>query len=278
MLGVPKLDAEKSTNLTVGVGVKPSDNFSFTIDYYSILMTDRIVLSTDIGPSGDPSQELDQILTANGIGSMSFFTNSMDTKTSGIDLVASYRNLMLGSGELTFNLAGNYQIQNERDGAVNNPSIVEDAGQSVLNTTIEALTFTSRPKFKAILGIDYTLNKFTFSLNNTMFGPTEFRNAGMDTNLKVEFQTKVVSDLGITYQLNEKTTVAFNVNNLFNVLPKWEFKALNAAGESLLDDSAATQAQSNLITFNQRYPIVTYDGSHFSQLGTMFNLAVNMRF
>lgn len=277
LLGIPKLDAEKSTNLTIGVGVKPSDNFSFTVDFYSINMTDRIVLSTEIGPSAGPS-ELNDILAANGIGQLSFFSNSMDTKTSGLDLVASYRNLRLGSGEMAFNLAGNYQLQNERDGGVNNPSVIEDAGQSVLNTTIEALTFTSRPKFKAILGIDYTLNKFTFSLNNTMFGPTEFRNAGMDTNLKVEFQTKVVSDLGITYQMNEKTTIAFNVNNLFNVLPKWEFKALNATGESLLDDAASTRAQSNLITFNQRYPIVTYDGSQFSQLGTIFNLAVNIRF
>lgn len=287
LLGVPKLDAEKSSNLTVGVGVKPTDNFSFTVDFYSIQMTDRIVLSTEIGPSGDPSQELDQILAANGIGSLSFFTNSMDSKTSGIDLVASYRNLALGSGELAFNLAGNYQLVNERDGAVNNPSIIEDAGQSVLNTTTEALTFTSRPKFKAILGIDYTLSKFTFSLNNTMFGPTEFRNAGMSTDLKVEFETKVVTDLGITYRMNEKTTFSFNVNNLLNVLPKWKFVALNQDGEDLLNDTTPVPAyfgltqkeiQSNLITFNNRYPIVTYDGSHFSQLGTMFNFAVNIRF
>lgn len=287
LLGVPKLDAEKSTNFTAGVGVKPTDNFSFTVDFYSIQMTDRIVLSTEIGPSGDPSQELDQILAANGIGSLSFFTNSMDSKTSGIDLVASYRNLALGSGELAFNLAGNYQLVNERDGAVNNPSIIEDAGQSVLNTTTEALTFTSRPKFKAILGIDYTLSKFTFSLNNTMFGPTEFRNAGMSTDLKVEFETKIVTDLGITYQMNEKTTFSFNVNNLLNVLPKWKFVALNQDGEDLLNDTTPVPAyfgltqkeiQSNLITFNNRYDIVTYDGSHFSQLGTMFNFAVNMRF
>jgi iron complex outermembrane recepter protein len=286
LLGVPKLDAEKSNNLTVGVGAKITDNFSLTIDYYSIKVKDRIVLSTDIGPSQNPS-DLNDILSANGIGSLSFFTNSMDTKTSGIDLVAGYRNLSLGSGSMAFNLAGNYTIANERDGAVNNPKIVEDAGQSVLNVTTEALTFSSRPKFKAIFGIDYTISKFTFSLNNTAFGPTKFRNAGMDENLQVEFLTKVVSDLGITYQLNPKITVALNVNNLFNVLPEWKFVALNSNGEALLASTTPVpgyftltpkEVQSNLITFNQRYPIVTYDGSHFSQLGTMVNLAVNIRF
>ena len=287
LLGVPKLDAEKSTNFTVGIGAKPTDNLSFTLDYYNIKVKDRIVLSTEIGPSGDPLQELDQILTANGIGSLSFFTNSMDSKTSGIDLVAGYRNLALGSGTAAINLAGNYTIENKRDGAITNPTIVEDAGQSVLNETQEALLFTSRPKFKAILGIDFSISKFTFSLNNTLFGPTKFRNAGMSSDLRIEFQTKLVTDLGITYQMNPKTTVAFNVNNLFNVLPEWKFVALNAAGESLLTDTTPVpgyfgltpiQVQSNLVTFNQRYPIVTYDGSHFSQLGTMFNLAVNIRF
>jgi len=287
LLGVPKLDAEKSSNLTVGLGVKPSDHLSFTVDYYNIRVEDRISLSTEIGPSGDPAQELDQILAANGIGSLSFFTNSMNTKTSGVDLVAGYRDLGLGSGTLALNLAGNYTIENERDGGIINPDIVEDAGQNVLDPTQEALLFTSRPKFKGILGIDYTIGKFIFSLNNTMFGPTKFKNAGMSTDLSIEFLTKVVTDLGITYNMTPKTTVAFNVNNLLNVLPEWEFVALNSNGEALMNSTTPVpgyfgltplQVESNLITFNQRYPIVTYDGSHFSQLGIMFNLAVNIRF
>ena len=40
----------------------------------------------------------------------------------------------------------------------------------------------------------------------------------------------------------------------------------------------AIQEQSNLITFNQRYSQMTYDGYHFSQLGTMFNLSLNYKF
>ena len=287
LLGVPKLDAEKSQNLTVGLGVKPSDNFSITLDYYNITVEDRIVLSKEIGPSGDPSQKLDQILAENGIVSLSFFTNSMNTKTSGLDLVASYKGIEMGTGALSFNLAGNYQIENERDGAITNPDIVEAAGQSVLDATQEALIFTSRPKYKGILGIDLSLGKFIFSLNNTLFGPTKFRNAGMSTNLQIEFDPKVVTDLGITFQATKNTTIAFNINNIFNVLPAWKFVALNAEGAALMTDTTPVpgyfgltplQVQDNLITFNQRYPIVTYDGSHFSQLGTMMNLAVNVRF
>jgi iron complex outermembrane recepter protein len=284
LLEVPKLDAEKSTNLTVGFGVNPSKNLSFTLDYYSIHVKDRIVLSNEIGPSKNPSQ-LNTILSNNGIGALSFFTNSISSITSGIDLVATYRNVDLGPGTLSFNLAGNYTINNKRDGSIVNPSIVENAGQSVLDDTQDALIFTSRPKFKAILGIDYTISKFTFSLNNTLFGPTQFRNSGMSSDLKIEFLTKTVTDLGISYQMTKKATIAFNVNNILNVLPEWKFVALNSDGESLLNSQSTnyagltpSQIQSNLITFNQRYSQMTYDGYHFSQLGTMFNLAVNMKF
>ena len=56
--------------------------------------------------------------------------NAIDTKTSGLDVVLSYRNIELGNGELDFNLSGNYTITNERDGDVKNPAFVEANGQS----------------------------------------------------------------------------------------------------------------------------------------------------
>jgi iron complex outermembrane receptor protein len=92
----------------------------------------------------------------------------------------------------------------------------------------------------------------------------------MSTDLRTEFIPKVVTDLGITFSATNKLTIALNVNNLLNVLPEWEFKAENAAGTTLLNDPVKVQRQSNLITFNQRYSQMTYDGYHFSQLGTMF--------
>lgn len=278
LLQIPALDAEKSTNLTVGVGVNVTENLSFTVDYYNIRVEDRIVLSNEIGPTGDPTNPLDEILNDNGIVSLSFFTNSLDTKTSGIDVVASYKNVPLGPGQLLFNLAGNYTIQNERDGAVKNPPIIAAAGQSVIDATQEALIFTSRPEYKAILGIEYALGKFSFGLTNTLFGPTQFRNAGMSSNLKLEFEPKVVTDLYIGYQASESVNITFNANNIFNVLPEWKFVALNAEGQNILNEPALTKIQSNLVTFNQRYSQMSYDGYHFSQLGTIFNLAVNVRF
>ncbi|WP_379686392.1 hypothetical protein [Flavobacterium procerum] len=198
-----------------------------------------------------------------------WFSNSFDSRTSGLDVVANYNNIGIGEGRLGFNVSGNITLENERISPVTNNSFGD-----ILNS----LTFTSRPDTKWILGINYEIGKFGFSLNNTYFGKTTFNQDGLDENLKTEFIPKIVTDLGINFNATEKFTIAFNVNNLFNVLPEWKFVAENAAGQALLADPDQTKAQSNLITFNQRYSRMTYDGFHFSQLGTMFNLSLNYKF
>ncbi|MFV8354692.1 TonB-dependent receptor [Flavobacterium sp. XS1P32] len=289
--GIQKLDSEKSKNLTLGFGLKPSKDFSFTLDYYNIKVKDRVLLSNEIAFEDTFDSDKGIYVPTN---QQSFFVNGMDTKTSGLDIVASYKNIVLGAGKLALNFSGNYTFVNERDGAVKDPESVKNLkgnsniidgkevfvleGQTIIDATQEALLFTSRPKFKYILGGDYEIGKFGFSLNNTVFGPTKFKNAGMSDDLRIEFLTKVVTDLGVTFSATEKLTLALNVNNLLNVLPEWNFKAENAAGTAILNDPAQVKNQSNLITFNQRYSQMTYDGYHFSQLGTMFNLSLNYKF
>ncbi|MDR7370697.1 TonB-dependent receptor [Flavobacterium aquidurense] len=286
-LGVNQLQPEKSTNITVGLGAKPFKDFNITLDYYNIKIEDRVTL-------GDKQYEVVPT-TGEVIGNIAYFSNAFDSRTSGLDVVASYNNIGLGEGKLGFNLSGNVTFENERISGMKNNSSFSD----ILNS----LTFTSRPKTKWILGANYEIGKFGFSLNNTYFGKSTFNQDGLvsnevrdgdgnlvrdasgetvrddsQPNLKTEFIAKIVTDLGVNFNATEKLTIALNVNNLFNVLPEWKFVAENAAGEALLADPAAVKGQSNLITFNQRYSRMTYDGSHFSQLGTMFNLSLNYKF
>ncbi|MDI1305165.1 MAG: TonB-dependent receptor [bacterium] len=254
ILGIDPLDAEKSTNITVGVGAKPSKNFNFTLDYYNIKVEDRIVLGDKVDTQ---------------FGSVAWFENSFDSRTSGLDVVANYNNILLGEGKLGFNLSGNITFQNER---------ISPVKRSNFSQTLESLMFTSRPETKWILGANYEIGKFGFSFNNTYFGKTTFNQDGLNANLKTEFVPKIVTDLGVTFSASEKLTLSLNVNNLLNVLPEWKFVAENAAGTALLNDPAQVKNQYNLITFNGRYDKTTYDGSHFSQLGTMFNLSLNYKF
>jgi iron complex outermembrane receptor protein len=253
-LDIPQLKAEKSTNITFGMGAKISRNFNFTIDYYNIKVEDRIVL-------GD-RQDTE-------FGNVAWFSNSFDSRTSGLDVVANYNKIELGAGKLGFALSGNVTFQNERISPITNNSF---------GATLDALMFSSRPNTKWILGANYEIGKLGFSLNNTYFGKTTFQQDGLNADLKTEFIPKIVTDLGINYSATSKLTFALNVNNLLNVLPEWKFVAENAAGVALLANPAQVKTQTNLITFNGRYANTTYDGSHFSQLGTMFNLSLNYKF
>jgi iron complex outermembrane receptor protein len=286
LLGIPKLKAEKSDNFTIGLGLKPDRDTSLTFDYYNIKVKDRIILGKEIVPTGNPNNALDKILAAGGIVSLSFFTNGIDTRTSGIDYVLNHRNMNLAGGKFAVNLSGNVTLQNELDGSVKNAASIAAAGQSVLDATQDALLFTSRPKFKTIIGLDLAYDKISYSLNNTVFGPTKFHNAGLDENLIVKFKTKMVTDFNVNYDISKAMTLNFNVNNIFNTLPAWHIEAMNAKGTALLNDKTIdpaynltpAQIQSNLITFNGRYSGVTYDGSQFSQLGRTFAASLNVKF
>ena len=122
------------------------------------------------------------------------------------------------------------------------------------------------------------MSKWSFTLNNTLYGPTTFRNAGLDKNLKVEFKTKVLTDINIGYQFTNRISGSFAVNNILNITPEWQLKSLNSAGDAVLSDAAQVKKNINAITFNGRYSMVTYDGSHFSQLGTTFLASLTFKF
>ena len=291
-LEIPALTPEKSTNIALGLGLNPTKTLSLTLDYYNINVKDRIVYSSSIS-SGDANSTLGKILSSNGVRSIQFFINGIETTTQGLDFVASQRGLSLGSGKLAINLAGNYVISNKIIGAPKEPRPISDAKSSILNEQIKSLLTESRPRYKAILGLDYSMGKFNVNLANTLFGSTSFRDLdnGGDAmlDLKAVFKPAVVTDLSVGYAFTDKVSLAININNLFNVLPKWDLvasaaesvtdKAASAArANATLNDPAAKSLLRGFLGFSGRYDILGYNGSQFSQLGMMFNGALTVKF
>jgi iron complex outermembrane recepter protein len=293
-LGVPLLKPEKSDNFTLGIGASPSKNFSFTLDYYSITIKDRILYSSSINTDdkklANPTTELGRILKGSSVGvgnfdlaSVQFFINALKTKTQGLDLVINYKGINVGSaGKLGINLAGNYNLNNELIGSPAVPAAIQSANAKILNTQIKSLLEEGRPKFKAVLGFDYHVNKFSANLNGTVFGKTAFQdldNGGSDMeNIKQEFKTALVTDLNLGYNFTDKIDFSVTVNNIFNVLPKWELKALNPAGQAVLNNPAAKNLLEGFLAFSGRYRILGYNGSQFSQLGTIFQASLRFKF
>ena len=281
LLGIPRLKPEKSNNYTLGVGLNPSRNFSLTLDYYNITIKDRIVYSSSIS-SSDPSTLLYQILRQAGVVNIQFFINGIKTRTQGFDLVANYKNINLGKGNLAVNLAGNWQFNNEIIGTPNDPPAISSAGSTILSTQIKSLLTESRPEYKFVLGFDYNVKKLYLGLNNTLFGPTRFQdldNGGsIMEHIRQEFKPAVVTDLNIGYNFTKMISASIGINNIFNVLPKWDLEALDKTGSDYLANQTDKEMLEGFLSFSGRYRILAYNGSQFSQLGTLFQANLTFKF
>jgi iron complex outermembrane receptor protein len=83
-LGGKPLDAEEATNISLGFSFDISDNVRLTADWYEIDVEDRIVKTLDIDVSDIPSFE------GSGFSNVAFYTNGLETQTSGLDVVLVY--------------------------------------------------------------------------------------------------------------------------------------------------------------------------------------------
>ena len=88
-LNVPLLTAEKTINISGGFTSTILKNVSLTVDAYWIQIKDRIVLSgTFVRIPGDSLDKiLDNIPNFDVISRVAFFTNAINTRTKGIDIV-----------------------------------------------------------------------------------------------------------------------------------------------------------------------------------------------
>ena len=87
----------------------------------------------------------------------------------------------------------------------------------------------------------------------------------------------MLTDIHMSYQFNHRWSTSLAVNNMLNILSEYKLKALNAGGQAVLNDAAEVKRNINAITFNGHYGIVTYDDSHFSQLGTTLLATLNFK-
>ncbi|MCV6629596.1 MAG: TonB-dependent receptor, partial [Flavobacteriaceae bacterium] len=84
---IPRLNEELSQNVSGGITMK-QNNFFFTLDAYHIAIADRIVLSGAFSHGDSP--ELQDIFAQEGATSARFLVNAVDTKSIGLELVASH--------------------------------------------------------------------------------------------------------------------------------------------------------------------------------------------
>ncbi len=220
--GIEPLKEETSTSATLGLVFNPDNGFSLTADLYRIAIDDRIVLSGYITPDGpegctNPAQCPARVLLASvNVGAANFFTNAIDTTTTGLDIVAQYTHEIKSGAQLTWDISAS-QSETEVDtirsqSSLLSPSILFDDSQVTL---LEK----GLPRTRGSVGMTYEKDQWRFGLNNSYFGSVTGKGFGP----VYESSGKWLTDMSLNYTFNKHLNFTVGGNNIFDVKPdKWK--------------------------------------------------------
>lgn len=225
-LGAQPLKAERSQNTSVGLALQPLSNLSLTLDRYHIVIKDRIVFS---GNFTDPS--IRAFLTAQGfpgVGSARYFTNAIDTKTNGLDIVARY-GLDFGARGLTSFTGGYNQTKTAVTQIDSSPPALRVQNSVLFDRLERARIEEGQPQKTIGLTLDHTINRFNVTLHTTRFGEVGSRGA-TNPALDQKYKARWITDANVTLPLARQIGVTFGVNNIADVYPSENIPANNNSG------------------------------------------------
>ena len=197
-LGAEPLKAEESKNYGLGLVLQPIDDLYVTVDAYRIDIDDRIVLSENL-----TSAPVRNYLQANGfpgIGGGRYFTNAVDTKTTGIDVVGTY-NIALDNSNVALTAGYNYN-KTEIEKIAANPDALEAIDPTAVRigrAEIGRITKGS-PRDKFFIGGTWSPGDWAFNATTTRWG--EFSTFGTTAVSDQTYGAEWTLDLSATYKLD----------------------------------------------------------------------------
>ena len=230
-LGATPLDAESSFSLSGGLVFSAIPRLNVTLDLYQVDIDDRVVVTDNLvatrdpitrAPTGaDPGFSIAGILNAAGfpfVDAARFFVNGVDTRTRGIDLVATYRVPNFGGGRLNLTAGVNFNKTKIRK-LLAAPGALGDIPNLVLFGRQESLRLVQgQPRTKLNFSADYDRDWFGGTIRATRYG--KVLDAGPTEFLDIPLKAKVITDLELRFKpMGDRFTLALGGNNLFDVYP-----------------------------------------------------------
>jgi len=229
--GIPALTEETSVNLSAGITARPRSNLSLTADVYRVTIDGRIVITSQFSASDTVVARILAPFQGQGVTIAQFFTNSVDTRTTGVDLVAAYAR-GLGRGTLTVTGSANFTKTEAR--RVNVPQSMADTFRTnlatirnrILNPEDRNRLEDAMPRSKGSLAARYGLGRFAGLARATYYGDIEYHHP-TDPTLNEHFGAKTLFDLDLSYELRGGVRLAVGGNNVFNTYPDPQVNAAN---------------------------------------------------
>jgi iron complex outermembrane receptor protein len=220
VLGARKLQPEESVNLSLGVTLNPVPGLSATVDFYRIDIDDRIVLSGNF--LGAPIRALFEQQGLRGVGGGRFFTNAIDTRTYGVDVVLNYGVRVGGEGRLRLTAGYNHN-ETEVLAVASTPPQLTGFQETLFDRVERGRIEKGQPRDNLGLTVNYSQGGFNVNLHNQRFGEVTQFALQADGALDQTFGAKWITDVELSYRLGGRLGLAVGANNLFDVYPdQWK--------------------------------------------------------
>ncbi|MCB8994799.1 MAG: TonB-dependent receptor [Bacteroidales bacterium] len=237
--GLPALKEETSNSYSLGLSSSPAKNTSISLDFYQIDVQNRIVLS-GFFYKGFGNAVVDSLLSGlPSTGGAQFFTNAVDTRTQGVDLVVS-QEIDYSKGMYGISLAMNYS-KTEINGDIHTSDAIRENGLSdqLFDRQSKALLEKAQPSLKFSISQNFTWNDFSLLLRTTYYGKVSYLGVYNMAEDQV-YAAKWLTDLRISYRINKVISLSAGANNLFNVYPDKNNATLQNQGRFIYN-TAVTQ-------------------------------------
>jgi iron complex outermembrane recepter protein len=196
-LGGAPLKPEDAVNLSLGFTASPARGFNITVDAYQIDVDNRIIKSRSLPVTGNPE-----------FAELAFYTNSLDTRTKGVDIVGEYSSPW-GDGNTTqVSVAYNY----------NDTNVLRQRKVGGINPVSDGTIFNienNLAKHRATLTLTEGFGeKVSWTVRGNYYGSTIDERGTQEV-----VGSEVLVDMELSYEVNENFSLVAGANNLFNNFP-----------------------------------------------------------
>ena len=227
-LGAQPLKPEKSVNTSIGVTAEPGKNFSLTVDGYIINISDRIVFSDNFITQAFRDTLRNRNPDFATIGGGRFFTNAIDTKTRGLDVVARY-GISLSAGTLRLTGGANW-TKTEATKTLATPQQLSGLDAVLFGPIEQTRIERGQPRRTIHLNGDYDVGNWTFTAHEAYFGTVTSATTFAGAYVEQGYKGKWITDASLSYQLPGSAQLTVGANNIFNVYPDAVIPAFSNGG------------------------------------------------
>ena len=228
-LGIPELEAEDSESFTLGLVSQFDNGLEATLDIYQIDISDRVAISGLFRPDDHP--EIDNALP-DDVGAAAFFTNAIDTKTIGADLVVNFRH-EAGDGRMEYTFASSYNKTTVESvdslpgvlAGLDNPS--RDLSDVYFDRHEQARIERYTPKHRHTLSAKHVTDSWSFGAAANYFGSVKTVYLADDPTYDYTDEGQWIFDLNLGYDFGNGFNVRYTMNNIADEYPEEQHQDWN---------------------------------------------------